>query len=114
MINSKKERLDLAILNGTNTNNIEERHDYFARERRENLIEQGIEVEVPERSPLPPEEKKQYWRNKEFQRIEAERTDRKDPFRVDESGEGIYDGKENEEDDGPLGEFWVPLVEVDA
>lgn len=113
-MSKKKENQNLAILEGTGTNNIEEIHDYFVRERRENLIAQGIEIEMPERSPLPPEEKKQYWRNMEFQRIEAERTDRKDPFRVDQDGEGIYDGKEVEEDDGPLGEFWVPLVEVDA
>ena len=35
----------------------EDMHDYFSREKRENLVSEGVVIEMPERTPLSPEAK---------------------------------------------------------
>lgn len=90
-LKSNREKKDVAILFGTNTNKIEEAADYFSRERRENLAAQGIEVDTWDRvPPLDEEGKRQYWRDKEFERIENERVELKD--------RAPYDGKDPDND----------------
>ena len=113
---SKSETQDLTMLRVLGCDNIVE--DYFLREARENLVEQGFSPpdEIEDLS-WPAELKAEYARLKRLEKMEAERTDRKD--RLDEDGESIYDGGDidltgdPEQDAWMRGDWWtVPRTTV--
>jgi len=110
MSKSKQEMRDQAIMNSLETNNIEP--DYFARERRENLKEQGFEVEVIELQGMTREQKEEYRRIKLLEKLEEERTSRKDRDEcinsdIDAEGDPVLDS-------WLMGDWWVLPVEVDV
>lgn len=101
---SKKESQDLAVLNamGTHSTIIP---DYFERERRENMVEQGLCVEVEENAGWSADLKAEYKRLKEMERLEGKRTNRKD--RLDDWGEETYDGGDLDETGDPEQDAWL-------
>ena len=102
---SKSETRDLVILNAVGADTIVP--DYFAREARENKAEQGLEgiaIDVEDLS-WPKELKAEYARMKRLERLEAERTNRKD--RLDDDGESIYDGGDLDLTGDPMQDEWL-------
>lgn len=104
---SRSEEIVARVLAALEANAIEPIKDYFDRERRENLMAQGVIVEVSEDvvPRMSPDEKLQYWRDKQFQRMEQERTDRK--VFVDEHGEPIRDSGDLDETGDPEQDAWL-------
>lgn len=112
MVKSKKEMQDQAITNGLEVDSIEP--DYFKRERRENLKEQGYTVELIELSSMPQDQKDEYRRMKELERLEERRTCRRDRLEQEYDG-GDEDATGDPELDAWLrGDWWVLPTEVDV
>lgn len=108
-----RESRDWALADAMGTQTIEDARDAKLRQIYHTLLDEGVDISplLEERGIIRPkltrDEKLDYVRIKNMERLEAARTDRKDEFRVDSDGEPLYDGGDPDETGDPEQDSWL-------